>query len=69
MYTYKVKADQELFDAWRCLGERVKLVSSIVQNTIELTGDDRAEWGRGIERLKADLDRLALRTAQHIVSG
>jgi hypothetical protein len=66
MEVYQIKANKALFDAWQTIGYRIAALSNIVQNDMELTRDDLLEWRDDLVRIEADLDKLTLRTAEHI---
>ena len=61
-----VEANEYLFDSWRGLGERVKALSAIVQNDMEIDDLELVEFQVKALELQRAIERLALATIAHI---
>lgn len=69
MTTWTIKADKDLFDAWQELAGQVRMLSSIVQNDLELSREELFEWVKSGENLQSSLDALLNRTDCYIGEG
>lgn len=66
MSLLQIKANQELFDAWRTLGYRIGALANIVQNDMAISEEDLLAWGQDFDTYKDELDKVLARTVEHI---
>jgi len=65
---YKIIANEELFNKWVKLSERVKLVSTVVQNDITLDKECISELMEDSRQLSIELESLFDETIEYVLS-
>lgn len=63
----KTKGNEDLFNQWQVTGETVKLLSSIVQNDMELSRKDILNFTRQCNEIIEDIKKLKERTVKHLL--
>jgi hypothetical protein len=66
MSVYKIKADKALFDEWQVMSQRVRSMSAIVQNDMEITITELIEWEWAVTVFEDEFAQLVRRTAKHV---
>ena len=61
-----IKANEELFDRFTKLSYKIKNVSGIVQNDMEISEKDKRNFKHNMSDIKFDLDTLEKEVSKHI---
>ena len=62
----RIEADEALFNRWRDLGERVKLMGGIVQNNMMIEEADLLNFCENVEAVCRDIRQLGNNTFRRI---
>lgn len=61
-----IKSNEEIFKLWQSLSYGVRNLSAIVQNDIQLTPDQYAQWTAHVSNTRTMFESLVKRTMDHI---
>lgn len=64
----RIKSNESLFNRWRRLGSRISNQASIVQNDMEVSEEEIAEWCDILLQLYEKLEQLQIDTLSYIRS-
>lgn len=62
----EIKSNPVLFEKWKTLGLRISMLSSIVQNDMEVSKQDIEEFERVYSEVELDMERLHQMTLEYV---
>jgi len=67
MAIHYVKANEELFNAWKSLAYRLEQNNAIVQNDQPISDEELLVWAQNLSRTLKEIELLKAKTQQYIL--
>ncbi len=64
-----IKANKQLFESWKSLARRIKLLSSVAQNDMEVENEHYKDWLGLCSSLRVEFEDMIARTQLWVEYG